>query len=106
MLGACSPSCEQTCRKLLNCGNLDSQRVSLQECQASCNSQLRLFDGWQDEDELDQAFRDHRTCLMRSSCEEIDLGECYDERLFQLDPTSPLDTGAAPNPVTGSDTGL
>ena len=106
MVAACTPTCEQTCRKLLNCGNLDSQRVSLQECQASCNTQLRLYDGWQDEDELDAAFRDHRRCLMRSTCDDTALGECYDERLFQLDPTTPLDTGTLPTSGTATDTGL
>ncbi len=80
----CAPSCERTCRKLLRCGNLESDRVSVQECEASCQSQISLYEGWQDERALDRAFDAHRTCLVRSTCDEIADGACYDERLYPV----------------------
>ena len=81
---ACTPTCERTCRKLLDCGTLDSERVSVPECEASCNAQLVMYDDWEDEDELNEAFDLHRECLVQSTCEQVEAGECYDERLFQV----------------------
>ena len=98
---ACAPTCERTCKKLLDCGNLDSQRVSVAECEVSCTNQLGMYDGWIDEEELEQAFDDHRRCLVRTSCDAIEAGECYDDRLFQVgvEVTPPVTT------PTGSLTG-
>lgn len=81
---ACTPTCERTCRKLLNCGTLETDRVSVNECEASCESQILLFEGWDDEQELDDAIDTHRRCVVQSTCEEIEAGECYDERLFPV----------------------
>lgn len=90
----CTPSCERTCRKLLKCGNLETDRVSVRECEANCEVQLGLYEGWDDEKELDKALDQHRRCLVRSTCEEIEAGECYDDRLYPVGlPTSELDTG-------------
>lgn len=81
---ACAPNCERTCRKLLDCGTLETDRVSVNECEASCTAQLTMFNGWQDEDELNEAFDEHRRCLVQSTCDQVEAGECYDERLFQV----------------------
>ena len=90
----CTPSCERTCRKLLDCGSLETDRVSLVECRASCELQISQYEGWADEKELDKALDSHRRCLVRSTCGEIEAGECYDDRLYPVGlPTSELDTG-------------
>lgn len=90
----CTPTCERTCRKILKCDNLESDRVSVFECQATCENQRSLYEGWADEKELDKALDAHRRCLVRSTCEEIEAGECYDERLFPVgEPATSFDTG-------------
>jgi len=93
----CSPRCERTCKKLLKCEGLDSDRVALDECELSCRNQLSLFEGWKDEDKLEDAFAEHRRCLIRSTCEEIADGECYDPLLFSVgeDPVTADDTGVS-----------
>ena len=91
---ACTPTCKRTCRKVLDCGNLESDRVSVPECEATCENQRLLYSGWADQKELDKAIDKHRRCLVGSTCEEIEAGECYDERLYPVgEPTTAFDTG-------------
>ncbi len=92
----CAPRCERSCKKLLKCDDLDSDRIALHECEESCRKQLTMFEGWKDEKKLERAFADHRRCIVGSTCDEIADGECYDELLFQV----------GENPVTGDDTGV
>jgi hypothetical protein len=92
----CAPRCERTCKKLLKCEGLDSDRIALDECELSCRNQLSMFNGWKDEEKLEDAFADHRRCIVRSSCGEIAAGECYDPLLFSV----------GDNPVTADDTGV
>ncbi|HHO53215.1 MAG TPA: hypothetical protein ENK18_20655 [Deltaproteobacteria bacterium] len=112
---ACTPPCQQVCRKVLFDCQLDSERVALLECEQSCDRQETLYRQWQDDEKL-ALFMEHRRCLARSTCEEIRDGLCYDgfEDLFifdldkvlppQSDPTPPPgETGAIEE--TGSDTG-
>ena len=84
LLGACNPSCENTCRKVLECDNLDSDRIAIGECKLECQSQERLWDDWVDETELDNLFMEHKRCLVQSTCDEIEAGECYDDELFHF----------------------
>lgn len=79
----CTPNCESSCKKVLDCG-LDSQRFSLIECEQACIVQQTVYEQWEN-DELVDAFKDHRRCLSDASCDEIAAGECYDERLFTFD---------------------
>lgn len=81
----CAPTCGATCRKLLFDCDLDTQRVALEECEQSCALQDALYQDWEN-DELRERLRDHRRCIGRATCEEIADGECYDERLFVIDP--------------------
>lgn len=81
LLAACPPPCKQVCRKILDCGNLDSQRVAVEECELSCQVQEALYIQWEDETKQD-AFDDHKRCLMQESCEDIADGVCYDEQIF------------------------
>jgi hypothetical protein len=105
-LAGCTPTCERTCIKLLDCGTLESDRVSVEECEASCSYQISLYDEWLDERELDKAFDQHRRCLIRSSCEKIDAGECYDDVLFQVGEVdiSTLGTSDTGNATTATGT--
>jgi len=93
----CAPRCERTCKKLLKCDGLDSDRVALAECETSCLNQLAMFEDWKDEDKLEDAFADHRRCIVQSTCDEIADGVCYDPLLFSV----------GDDPVTaGEDTGV
>jgi hypothetical protein len=100
-LAACPPTCKQACRKTLFDCELDTERVSLDECEIECERQEYLYRQWEDT-ELQQLFDDHRRCIGRSSCEEIADGVCYEgfEALFVFDPDKEL-----PEPVTPGDTG-
>lgn len=102
-LYGCTPPCGNVCRKVLDCG-LDSERVSQQECETSCTQQSALYASWSD-DALQDLYADHRRCLMRSSCEEIASGACYDgyEALFVFDADKQLPQVSESE--TGADTG-
>lgn len=85
MLPACGTRCERVCRKLLECGDegaLQTDRFSQFECTESCTRQGELFQDWEDEDELRDAWREHRRCLIREDCDAIADGVCYDDRFF------------------------
>lgn len=81
-LTGCTPTCEQSCHKLLDCELSDSPRTAQKECQDQCESQQLLYDGWLDDPE-DKAtlLEEQRKCIGASTCEEIDAGVCYDEAL-------------------------
>lgn len=91
LLTACPPPCSQVCRKVLNECELDSQRVSFDECETNCVSQDTLYDGWGN-DYLQDLYDDHKRCITRSSCDEIAAGVCYEgfEELFAFDPDKQL----------------
>lgn len=91
VLAACPPPCKQVCRKVLFDCELDSERVALEECEESCNRQESIYRVWDDETLLDLEL-DHRRCVMRSSCDELADGACYEgfEELFPFDPDKEL----------------
>jgi len=80
MSGGCTPRCEDTCAKVLDCG-LGATRVSRDECVLMCQRQGDLYGNWDDDAKL-SALREHRRCIAASSCEEIAEGVCYDDDLF------------------------
>ncbi len=47
----CTPTCEQTCRKLLTC---DVVVTSEMECENACSAQEQLFADWADAEEIEQ----------------------------------------------------
>ncbi len=79
LAGGCSPACEQTCRKLLDCDL--SPRVSQEECVESCETQQHLYEVWGDE-EKQEAFDAERGCVRGATCEEIAEGACYDDEIW------------------------
>lgn len=95
-LAACPPPCGSVCRKVLDDCGLDSERVAQGECEDACVAQETLYARWDDEEKRD-LFDDHKRCLMRSSCDEIADGVCYDgyEDLFVFDPDKELATSSA-----------
>ncbi|MBN2798911.1 MAG: hypothetical protein JXX28_07155 [Deltaproteobacteria bacterium] len=80
LLAGCEPTCETVCTDVLAC-DLDSDRVSHEECETSCVRQQQLYEDWED-DAKRELFAEHKTCLHQASCEEIAAGQCYDETLF------------------------
>ncbi len=90
-VASCDPGCKRTCRKLLDCGNLDTDRLALNACEIDCEQQGLLFEAWEDDDKR-ELLVDHKRCLVQSTCEEIADGVCYDgyEEIFAFDasPTS------------------
>lgn len=51
------------------------------ECVDACNKQNNLYEDWEDT-EKQLAFDDHRQCIVASSCEKIEEGDCYDPLVF------------------------
>lgn len=87
---ACTPTCEQTCRKLLfRCAFPETEQVRLEECEISCQREEALYDQVDDREGLSEA-RAHRRCVANSSCDEIEAGDCYDDfdSLFPITPES------------------
>ncbi len=70
------------CTKVLAC-DLDSDRVAQSECEDSCERQTSLYVTWEDEVKQ-EAMDDHLRCLVRESCESIEEGTCFDDRLFDV----------------------
>jgi len=81
---ACEPSCKQAGRNVLAC-DLESDRVTIDECEAACFFQERLYEDRQD-DALRDRLADHKRCLNRESCDDLADGVCFDEGLFSFSP--------------------
>jgi len=84
---ACDPPCKRTCRKVLDCGNLSTDRLALDACIQDCTVQEQLYSDWEDERKED-LFVDHKRCLLDATCDEIADGVCYVgyEDLFPFEP--------------------
>ena len=82
-LTACDVGCESACRKVLKCDGLETNELSVGECNAECIRQSQLYEDEENEDAA-KAFTAHKNCLKRSSCDEILEGECYDPDLFSF----------------------
>lgn len=82
LLAGCEPNCKRTCKKLLSCEETDTPRVSLEECQASCEDQEVLYEETWDDPELADAFTDYKKCVRAEECDAIADGVCYDDRLY------------------------
>ena len=78
-LAGCPPTCEQMCRKLDRCGL--TANVERAECQLSCERELTVARDAED-NSLKATFNEHRLCIGNKSCDEIEVGVCYDADLF------------------------
>ncbi len=78
---ACEPTCKQTCKTLMACEEVDSPRQGLEECQASCEIQQRLYEDWEDGQKR-EAFAELKRCIQQEECAAIAEGVCYDEELY------------------------
>lgn len=81
-LSACEPTCKATCRKLLACDDVNSPRVSQDDCEYSCTTQQNLYEQDWEDTQLREALADAKRCVSASSCEDIAAGVCYDEDLY------------------------
>jgi hypothetical protein len=81
-LAGCAPTCEQSCKKLIDCALAESPRTALEECQEQCEAQQALYDSWTDDpEEKSDRLQEQRRCVKDATCEEIADGVCYDEAL-------------------------
>lgn len=76
----CSVSCTEACEKLLSC-ELNDGVLLLDECEDSCQRQEVMYGLWEDDEKI-EAFSDHQSCVISSSCGELDDGACYSEELY------------------------
>jgi len=81
LAAGCEPTCQRTCKKLVDCDEIETPRVAVDECEDSCNRTEALYEDWDDE-QLRTAFDDYKTCVSDESCQAIADGACYDPDLF------------------------
>ncbi|MCB9761321.1 MAG: hypothetical protein H6739_15875 [Alphaproteobacteria bacterium] len=81
LLLGCTPTCEQTCRKLIRCGEVPSDGVSEFRCTESCNDQIDLYQLW-DDTQLQEKQEAARRCVGDNECAQIADGVCYDEDMY------------------------
>ena len=83
-VSGCAPSCERTCRHLLDCdAALDAETVALDQCEEQCIRTDALYESWEDDGDTKRvAFDEHRSCIVGATCGELADGACFDEELF------------------------
>ena len=79
-LGGCEPTCQETCNKLLDCDDVDTPRLSEEECETSCKNTEDLYEAWDDQGKRD-ALGDMKRCIMDNDCSDVADGVCYDSDL-------------------------
>ena len=77
----CEPTCENTCEKLLECDEVDTPRVSEDDCTTSCIIQEEMYEDWEDA-QLREAHGDAKQCIKDNTCEDLATGTCYEDELF------------------------
>lgn len=81
LLAGCTPTCEQVCRKLVECDGLSTTGMSWYECELSCRAQEDLYQRWEDAEKQD-AFDEELRCLQESTCAAVADGACYDPTIW------------------------
>ena len=79
----CTPTCEQVCDKVVECGNEGTERMTAFECQESCEAQQDLLDRWTDVEKR-EAFDAELRCLRDEECDAIAGGACYDAEVWSF----------------------
>jgi hypothetical protein len=80
LLAGCEPTCKATCKKLLDCEDVDTPRLSLEECSSSCQQEETLYESWDDQGKRD-AIGEMKQCIADEACSAIADGACYDADL-------------------------
>ena len=81
-LTGCTPTCEATCEKLLDCDAVQTPLVSLEDCTDACLTQEQLYDiEWEDTEKV-QALDDFKVCVAESECADIADAVCYNEDIY------------------------
>ena len=80
-LGGCTPSCDQTCRRLFNCEALEVYGMTGDTCTEDCLYQEAVYDDW-DDVALREAYKESRRCVADATCEDLAAGVCFDETLY------------------------
>jgi len=78
---ACAPTCEQTCKKLLSCENIDAPSMNIDECTSACSAQQNVYEDWDDPDK-EEAFDNVKSCIVAEECTAVAEGVCYDEVVY------------------------
>lgn len=78
----CEPTCKNTCEKLLSCDDVEQPRVSVDDCETSCENQERQYDEDWDNQQLADELADAKECIMDSECADIADGACYNPDLY------------------------
>jgi len=80
---ACTPTCEQTCSKILSCEEegISAPEMNQRECENSCAAQANLYENEEDQ-VLEEAFDELKSCITEQSCQDLAEGVCYDPDLF------------------------
>lgn len=78
---ACEPTCKQTCKTLIECEPVDTPRQGLEECQAACEIQQRIYEDWEDL-QARESFAELKRCIRQEECDAIAEGVCYDADLY------------------------
>lgn len=90
LASGCVPPCENVCNKLVfDCELQDD--VQHEGCTLACSRQVAAYEADADTEKRD-AFNDQRWCIAQNTCEDIQSGRCYDERIFAFS------WGESPNP--------
>ena len=66
-----------------DCTDLNTERMTPYECQASCDQQTALLAAWTDGQKRD-AFDAELRCLDSSTCDDIAGGVCYDQDVWSF----------------------
>jgi hypothetical protein len=81
LAAGCTPTCAESCRKVLRCDAVQTDRLGQDECVDQCTRQVALYESWEDDDKLAQ-FREEKRCIATSTCEEVAEGLCYESDIF------------------------
>ena len=79
----CTPTCEQTCNKLLDCEdeNLQTPLMNLDECTSACAAQSNQYED-NEQEQKQQAFDELKSCIVAETCEDLMEGVCYDDEVY------------------------
>jgi hypothetical protein len=80
LLSGCEPTCQATCNKLLECEDVDTPRLSLEECETSCRNEENLYEAWDDKGKREK-LAEMKRCIGDEDCGDIADGVCYDPDL-------------------------